>query len=207
MNNSHVIINIGRQAGSGGVEIGKLLAQKMQIKFYDKALIKLAAKESGLDSTYFEKADEKPSSNFFYALTHNLFGFNNETVLSNNALFQMQSDVIRKLASENSCVIVGRTSDYILRDFKNCINIFIHAPLESRVATIIKNKGISEHQARHLINTMDKKRANYYNYYTNKQWGYAESYHLGLDSSVWGTEGSVEFIKLFVEQKLKLSIV
>lgn len=203
LNKSNLIINIGRQVGSGGLEIGRLLANMLQIDFYDKALMKLAAKESGLDAKHFEKADEKPSNNFFYALTHNLFGFNNETVLSSNALFKFQADVIRKLASDKSCVIVGRTSDYILRDFNNCFNIFIHAPLKKRVEFIMKQQKISERNAFHMINRIDKKRANYYNYYTNKQWGYSDSYHLCIDSSILGIEGSADFIKLFIEENKK----
>ena len=101
--------------------------------------------------------------------------------LSNDKLFQIQSDVIRKVAGEHSCVIVGRCADYILRDNKRCINVFVHADIEERVKTVMNRQHISEQEARELIRKMDKTRPNYYNFYSDKEWGVASSYHLSVD--------------------------
>lgn len=203
--NVKFIINIGRQVGSGGIEIGKMLADSFHIAFYDKSLLELAAKETGLDAKYFEKADEKPTNKFLFALANNDTNVNYENFLSRDELFKFQANVIRRIASEKSCVIVGRTSDYILRDFDNCFNFFIHAPMDKRVEEIMKQENMSENNAIHLINKVDKKRANYYNYYTNKIWGNASSYHLSVDSSLLGWKGTAELLKKIIETKLLIT--
>lgn len=196
------IINIGRQVGAGGLEIGRILAELFNIDFYDKKLLEMVAKETGIDSQYFEKADEKPSNKFLFAFTNNPLNVNNENVLSRDELFKFQANVIREIASKKSCVIVGRTSDYILRDFKNSFNIFIHAPIEKRVEFLMKKENMSDQSASHLINKIDKMRMNYYNFYTNKEWGNTASYHLSVDSSVLGFEDTAKLIHSFVKQKL-----
>ena len=199
-----IIINIGRQVGAGGLEVGKKLAELLHIDFYDKALLQLAAKETGLDSCYFEDADETPTNRLEYALSSNPMNINSDTVLSRDELFKIQSEVIREIANKKSCVIVGRTSDYILRDYPNCFNFFIHAPFDKRVEWLMEKDKISERRAIHTINKIDKQREHYYNYYTNKKWGQSASYHLCIDSSVLGFNESALFLKSFVENKLTI---
>ena len=198
------VITVGRQFGSCGKEIGHALAKRFNIAFYDKELIALASKESGLCQEFFEKADEKNSGNLLQAFAAGFtFGpFQYNDFLSNDKLFQIQSDVIRKVANEHSCVIVGRCADYILRENKRCINIFIHADTEERVKTVMNRQHIPEQDARELVRKMDKTRPNYYNFYSDKEWGVAASYHLSVDSSLLGVEGTVDFIEQFVKRAL-----
>lgn len=200
-----IIVTIGRQFGSGGREIGKRLAERLGISYYDKELLQLAAKESGLCPELFEKADEKASGGFLQALA---MGFSmNGTVYQPNdyytdvTLFQVQSDVIRSLAEEKSCVIVGRCADYLLKDIPHSTHLFIHARPEDRISRLCRELHVTEKEAAELIRKTDKSRANYYNYYTDKVWGAAESYHLCLDSSVLGVEGSIALLESFVRRK------
>lgn len=199
------VITVGRQFGSCGKEIGHALAERLHIAFYDKELIALASKESGLCQEFFEKADERNSGNLLQAFAAGFtFGpFQYNDFLSNDKLFQIQSDVIRKVANEHSCVIVGRCADYILRDNKRCINVFIHADMDTRVKTVMNRQHISEQEARELVRKMDKTRPNYYNFYSDKEWGVAASYHLSVDSSLLGVQGTVDFIEEFVKKALR----
>ena len=207
MNNKYVI-NIGRQLGSGGREIGAKLAAQLHIDFYDKELINIASKESGLCKEFFEKADEKTSQSIVGGLLGMRFPFINDgsipnnNCLSNDALFKIQSDVIRELAEKKSCLFVGRCADYILRDHPRCVNIFISASKEERIRRLSKEKGINSGKAEDLIEKTDRERAAYYNYYSYKVWGAAATYHLCIDSSSLGIDGTVAFIKLFIEKKL-----
>ena len=191
------VVNIGRQLGSGGREIGEKLAVRLGIDFYDKELINLASEESGLCREFFEKADEKASQGIIGGLFGMRFPFISDgampatNCLSNDALFKVQSDVIRKLASEKSCLFVGRCADYILRDNPRCVNVFISSSREDRAAEEKMNKA-------------DKRRAEYYNYYSYKTWGAAATYHLCIDSSVLGIDETVSYIEEFVRKKLKL---
>lgn len=202
------VINIGRQLGSGGREVGERIAQRLNIGFYDKELINLASEESGLCRDFFEKADERTSPSIIGGLFGMRFPFISDgaipttNCLSNDALFKVQSDVIRQLAEEKSCLFVGRCADYILRDHPRCVNIFISSTCEDRIARLCRQQGLSKEEAKELIEKADKKRADYYNYYTYKTWGAAESYHLCIDSSVLGIEGTVEFATEFIQKKL-----
>ncbi|MGI6519798.1 MAG: AAA family ATPase [Fermentimonas sp.] len=207
--NTNFVVNIGRQLGSGGRQIGQLLAERLAISFYDKELITLAAKQSGLQEEVFERADEKSR----YTLTGGLLGLKGPALdmgfsrnyLWNELLFKIQSDVIRELGHEKSCIFVGRCADYILREHPRALNLFINADLDDRVKRVITNyKLTSKEKATDLIERMDKRRAGYYNYYSNKKWGAAESYHLCINSSVLGIEGTVDFIEGFVKQKFQL---
>lgn len=203
------VVNIGRQLGSGGREIGEKLAKRLGIDFYDKELINLASEESGLCREFFEKADEKASQSMMGGIFGMRFPFFSDGVLpsmnclSNDALFKVQSDVIRKLASEKSCLFVGRCADYILRDNPRCVNVFISASREDRIARLCRLHNIAENEAEEMMNRADKKRSEYYNYYSYKTWGMASTYHLCIDSSVLGIEKTVDFIEEFVRLKLK----
>lgn len=208
--NEHYVINLGRQLGSGGKEIGEKLAQELNIAFYDKELIRLASEESGLCKEFFEKADERTQKTFLGALFGNRVPFVGDgaipygSCLNNDSLFKIQSDVIRSLAESGSCLFVGRCADYILRDHPRQVNIFISASKEARIERVMQKEGITAEQAEELIQKADKKRSDYYNYYSYNTWGAAATYHLCVDSSVLGIDGTVAFIKDFVIKKLAL---
>ena len=211
MNESrNFIVNVGRQLGSGGHEIAEKLAARLNIAFYDKELIQLASAESGLSSEFFERADEQASQSALSSFWGMRFPFVGDgavasrNCLSNDALFQVQSDVIRRLAQEQSALFVGRCADYLLRDHPRCVNLFISSSMSDRIHRLCAAHHISEEKAEQWIEKTDAKRANYYNYYTFKQWGAAASYHLCIDSSQLGVEQTVAFIETFVRQRLNL---
>lgn len=204
-----IILTIGRQFGSGGREIGQKLAEALGIAYYDKELMAIAARESGLCEEVFEKADEQASNGLSYAFT---MGFSSymgmfapyTDILSNDGLFKLQSDAIRKLAENESCVLVGRCADYILRDNPDCLSFFIHNTMENRVQRILESQDISVENAKELMTKTDKSRAAYYNYYTNKIWGMASSYNFSIDASVLGVDETVAFMKNFVDRRLSM---
>ena len=201
------IINIGRQLGSGGRGIAAILAQHYGVTAYDRNIIELAAKESGLSQEFFENADEKKSHGFFHSIFSNRAAANalgsNDSYLSNDALFKVQSDIIRDLAEKESCIFIGRCADYILRDQPCCINLFFTANLEDRIARMASEKNITPEQAAELIEKADRRRADYYNYYSGKTWGAAESYDLCVNTSHLGFEGTAEMLKGYIESRLK----
>ena len=201
------VINIGRQLGGGGRSIAAILAKHYGVTAYDRNLIELAAKESGFGQEFFENADEKKSHGFFHSIFSNRAVANmlgsNDSCLSNDALFKVQSDIIRDLAEKESCIFVGRCADYILRDHPRCINLFFTANLEDRVARMASEKGITTEQAEELIEKTDGRRADYYNYYSGKAWGVAESYDLCVNTSHLGFEGTAEMIIRYIDRRLK----
>ena len=200
----HLITTIGRQLGSGGRHIGKQLAEQLGLSFYDKELINIASMESGLCEDVFEQADEKKNRTLFgnwFGLRSSLMSgdFQVNSCMSDESLFQIQSDVIRKLAEQQSCVFVGRCADYILREKSCCINIFISAELDDRIRRVSEMMHISTDKAKELIRQTDKKRADYYNYFTNKEWGVAKSYHLCINSSLLGEAETLSFIIKYIQ--------
>ncbi len=203
----NLIISIGRQFGSGGRVIGKALSQRLNIDYYDKELLVLAAKENGIAPEFFENTDEKSmsllehASHWFENISAGNF-FNN-SILSNDAMFQMQADTIRKLAEEKSCIIVGRCSDYVLRNHPNCVSIFLHSSEQERARRISQRMNISEAEAILKMHEEDKKRAAYYNFYSNKIWGDSATYNLSIDVSKLGEEGTLEFILNYLEMRKK----
>ena len=202
----HVIINVGRQVGAGGQEIGRMLAQDFDAKFYDRELLNLAAKESGFSEKIFKQNDEKKGfiKGLFNVQTPHLVGGNlYGTNFSQESLFQFQSDAIRKAASEGSCVFLGRCADYILRDFDNVVNVFITASMDFRVKLVSKVKELDVEHARKLIEQVERRREQYYNYYTGKKWGAAESYDLCIDASILGLEETENLIAEFIRKKLE----
>lgn len=208
MEKNKTIITIGRQLGSGGRTIGKKLAERLGIAYYDRELINLASKESGICGEFFEKADEKTSGGllkaFAMGFSMNSAIFQNNDYLSNESLFQIQSDVIRKVAAEGSCVLVGRCADYILRDESNCLNVFVTARMEDRIKRVLEyNNELKENEVEEFINKADKSRFAYYNYYTDKVWGAAASYDLCVNSSYYGIKATVDYILTFLENNTK----
>lgn len=208
MDNPKIIINIGRQIGSGGRAIAKRLAEEFGCTFYDKELLNLAAKESGFSEKFFEQNDEKKG--FLKSLFHvhvPLLGENNfyKNNFSQENLYLFQSDAIRKAAQEGNSVFVGRTADYVLRDYKNTVNIFITSNMDQRIQRICKRCDCDRATARKYINQQDDNRASYYNYYTGKHWGHSESYDLCINSSLLGIDATAGFIADFIRKRFNLT--
>lgn len=201
----NTIITIGRQYGSGGKEIGRRLAELLDIPFYDKELLKIAAKESGICEEMFESFDEKPTSSFLYNLVMDPYslGFHspNLEMPLNQKVFLASFDTIKKLAGEGPCVIVGRCADYALKDFPDTLHVFVHAPFEFKRERIRDEYHIPEDKIRSHAAFMDKQRASYYNYYASGKWGDARNYHLCVDSSLLGIEGTIDLLREIIALK------
>ena len=201
------VITIGREFGSGGHEIGMKLAEKLGIKCYDKELLELAAKESGLCEELFASQDEKPTNSFLYSLVMDTYslGYTNSYVDMpiHHKVFLAQFDAIKKLAERESCVIVGRCADYALEDNPYAVSVFIKASLDERVQRIKRIYELNDSKAADLIQKTDKRRASYYNYYSSKKWGEAKSYNLCIDSGLVGIDGAIDMILKFIELKEK----
>ena len=194
-----MVITIGRQYGSAGLEIGKKLAEELGVQIYDKEMLKRAAKESGICEEIFETHDENPTSSFLYSLVMNTYslGYTSTGYADmpiNHKVFIAQFDTIKRIASEGPCVLVGRCADYALEDRKDVINIFIYADMEHRIRRIARKYDLTDAKAKDTIQKTDKKRAGYYNYYTNKEWGDAKGYDLCLNSAKLGIDGTVNAI-------------
>ncbi|WP_028896014.1 AAA family ATPase [Prevotella sp. HUN102] len=202
-----LIINVGRQLGSGGRIIAKMLAEEFNCKFYDREILNIAARESGFSEKFFEENDEQKGflkSHFHIHLP--LLGSNDfyKNDFSQESLYQFQSDAIRDAAEKNPrCVFVGRTADYVLRDNKAVVNIFITANMDFRAENVSKRRGCTVEEARKIIENGESERAKYYNYYTGKTWGHSESYDLCVDASILGLEATKDFIAEFIKRKLK----
>lgn len=198
-----IIINIGRQFGGGGLGVAYELGKKLGIPVYDKELIAKAAQDSGFSKGIFEESDEKKRLFSLSSIFANRFG-DTENYMSDRGLFKMQSETIRKIAEQGSAIIVGRCSDYILRDMECTLDVFLTSPLEVRAARIAERSGLSLEEAEKLAEEKDKNRAEYYNYYTFTDWGVASTYDLCLDSSVLGIEGTADMIIEFARKAGKL---
>ena len=202
MNNS--IITIARQYGSGGLEVGQRLAELTGMPFYDKDLITMAAQKSGLSHAVLDAADEKAANSLLYTLAMGSSsyhqGVNNLHVPLNDKLFTVQSEIIRELAQdEKGAIIVGRCADYVLADHPNLLRVFISADFDKRVETIMTQQNISESQARDLIVKTDKRRSNYYNYYTGGKWAKLENYDLVISTDKIGIEGAARLICMYIK--------
>ena len=197
----NMIITIGRQFGSGGHQVGRKLAKELGLKIYDKELLKLVAEESGICEKVLENYDEKPTSSLLYSIVMDVYpSMNYVGTTLNQQIYQAQYDAIRRLDERESCVIVGRGADYILRDFPELFSVFITAPVPERLARVMDRNHIPEEDAAAALKKVDRQRAVYYNFYTGKQWGAPESYHLTVDSSILGIEGTARLL----EDKIKV---
>ncbi len=198
-----IIINIGRQFGGGGHGVAAALSRKLGIPVYDKELIIQAAQDSGFSAEFFEKSDEK--KRFFSLSSIFTNGFSEtENYMSDRGIFKMQSETIRKIAEQGSAIIVGRCSDYILRDMEGTLDVFLTSPLEVRAERIAERTGLTLEEAAEMAEEKDRKRAEYYNYYTFTDWGVASTYDLCIDSSILGIEGTADFIIDFARKAGKL---
>ena len=206
-----IIITIGRECGSGGKHVGELISQKLNIPFYDKELLAVAAKNSGLCEEIFEFHVEKPTGSFLYSLVSDTYsmGYNHSGYIDmplNQKVFLAQFEAIQKIADEGSCVIVGRCADYALADYKEMTSVFLHGDLEDKVKYTMEYYHLPENKAKEFMVKTDKKRSSYYNYYSDKRWGSLKSYDLCLNSSILGHEGTADFIIEFVKRRYQLHI-
>lgn len=203
--NMNTIITIGRQFGSGGHVIGEKLAQHYGIKYFDKELLSRAAQESGFCEEMLKNHDERPTNSFLYNLVMDTytFGYNSSSFVDmpiSHKVFMAQFDTIKKIAEEEPCVIVGRCADYALQEFNNCLNIFIYADEKSKIRRIMEKYDISDDKAKDMMIKKDKQRQSYYNYYSTKKWGRADSYDLCINSSVLGIDGTVKLITQYITE-------
>ena len=197
------VITISRQYGSGGREIGEKLAKALGVPFYDNELITRAAKESGFAESAFVNAETKATNSLLYSIAMGMSAYGSHeigyTSLSlDDRIFIAQSDVIRNLAKEGPCVIVGRCADYILKDMDQVLNVFIWADIKYRVERATTMYNLPVHKAEENIYKADKRRANYYNYHASEKWGKAENYHISLRSDYVGIDQSVEILKQYI---------
>lgn len=199
----HLIITIGRQLGSGGREIGEQLAGELGIGYYDREIIQKAAIESGIQEDIMGLYDEKPTTSFLYSLVMNATSYaGNDAKPLEFRAHLAQVNAIKSIADSGACVIVGRSADYILRDWPNLLKVFVVADMDYRVHRVIERRKVSEEQARILIQKTDKSRATFYNYHTEQRWGDAGNYDLCVNSGKLGAARTVKFIMEYLNLRL-----
>lgn len=208
MEKKNIVITIARQYGSGGKTIGAMLAEELHIPYYDKDLMKLASEESGINEALFVKADEKVKNNLLYKVAKKVYqgeliSPESDDFTSNDNLFNYQAKIIRGLADEESCVIIGRCADFVLKDYDNVLSVFVHAPGDFCMEQAAKKHSMSEKELEKFIAKTDKARADYYKYHTGREWTDARNYDLCLDSSKLGFERCVEEIKAYIDVRFK----
>ena len=200
------IVTVGRQFGSDGADIAKRLSALLGTEYFDKEILVKASESSGISRDAFERADERATSSFLYSITMSSYSGNisplgvNDVMMSDR-LFGIQAEEIRKIASKSNCVFVGRCADDILSSFDELIRIFIHAPVETRIARVMERHKLNESSARTLIKKTDKKRSSYYSFYTGKDWGLSENYDITINSSSLGQEKTALLLRDFVLSK------
>ena len=206
MGDKKLIITIGRQYGSGGNEIGRKLAGELGIDFYDKNILRMNSDESGIKESYFHLADEKAGSRLLYRIVSGMTpemrepSFGSDLISADN-LFRFQSEVIRKLAEEQSCVIVGRCADYVLEDADDIelVRVFIYADMDARIRRVREKELYAPEDVRKNVKRIDKERRNYYRYYTGRGWADPENYDLLINTSTTGIKGSVRMIEEYIK--------
>lgn len=197
-----IIITIGRQFGSGGREIGRMVAEKLGIPFYDRELLAEAAQRTGMTREMLENFDEQPTNSFLYALSMGTYSFGAEWQLPlNNQVFLAMTEAIKGVAAKGNCVIVGRCAEYVLSDHPEVVRVFIHGDLEKRVKRIMETRNLSEREAASLVQKTDKKRANYHNFYSDNKWGSPSSYDILLNTSTLGLEGAAGILVYYAQNR------
>ncbi|MCC8072013.1 MAG: cytidylate kinase-like family protein [Bacteroidales bacterium] len=202
-----LVITIGRQFGSGGREVGRKLAEALGFDYYDKELLAEAAKRAGVAPEFFERNDERAPTFFngLFSFAQGLSAVNfysGSTSISDDSLYRVQSDFIHSLAQKGRCVIVGRSSDYVLRDYPRLLNIFVHATVDDCCRRIMEREpGMTHDKARSRAEKVNRLRANYYNFYTDKTWGAASSYDLTLNTSLLSLDSIVEVVKTYIRER------
>ena len=198
------VVTIARGLGSGGRTMGKMLAEELGWNYYDKELLELASMDSGISESYFVKADEIARRSRLFRGKPNVFDGQtippqSDDFTSNENLFRYQAKTIRALAESENCVIVGRCANYVLRDMSNVVKVYVHAPESVCVRTMMRLQGLTQQEASELVQTTDRRRAEYYQYFTGHSWKDADWYDLCLDSSKLGYEKCIALIKSYLE--------
>ena len=204
----NIVITISRQYGSGGKTIGAMLAKELGINCYSREILRMASEDSGINEKLFGMSDEKVRRAGWFKLLSRpyeggLIPPEDREFTSDDNLFNYQAKVIKELAAKESCVIVGRCADYILRDHPELVSVFVHANSDFRAARIAEEDKLPDAKVRDLLVKTDKKRANYYNFQSEKQWGAASSYNLCIESSEVGIDGAVDLIMDYINYKKK----
>lgn len=205
---SKYVITIARGYGSGGRTIGKMLAEDLGIPYFDRELLRLASDDSGINENLFAKADEKLKKSLLFRVASNVYKGelippDSDDFVSNDNLFNYQAKIIKELATTESCVIVGRCADFVLKDNYNVVRLFVHAPLEECINTLKEMTGKSEKEIEKQIASIDKHRAEYYKYYTARDWEDAKNYDLCLNSSRLGFGKCVEIVKSYMDIRFR----
>ena len=202
----HFVITIARGYGSGGRAIGELLAKELGISFYDRQLLRLASDESGINEALFANADEKVKNNLLLSVAKNIYKGeiippDRDDFISNENLFNYQAKIIKQLAEQESCVIIGRCADFILKDMENVIRIYVHAPLADCIKTVEEMKVCPKKNVKNYIQTIDKRRGAYYRYFTGHDWNDASNYDLCINSSYLTRQQCVDLVKACIDIK------
>ena len=190
---NHWTIAIGRQYGCGGHEIGQKLAEKLGYKFYDGEIIEMIAGTTGYSRKFIKDREEKMTNSLLYDLVNQMYAYSPDTPAPKDEIFQAESQAIQKLAEEENCVIIGRCSDYVLKDHPHCLRVFLDSSFETRVKGLMESGNLSQKEAEQEIRLEDRRRRDNYRYYTRQPWGFSPNYHLTLDTGL-GTDYCVDLI-------------
>ena len=201
----HTVIVIGRQCGSGGHDIGKELAGKLGFAFYDNEIIQMTAGSTGYTPKFIQEHEENMTNSFLYDLVSQMYIYSDTQEAPRDAIFESEGKVIRSLADQENCVILGRCADYFLRERPNCLKVYLHAPEDYRVKRIMDTENLSEEDARQKVRRMDRRRSDNYHYYTRRIWGHSKNYDLTIDTSI-GAEAVEEIIRRTLELREKQKI-
>ena len=202
------VITIARGYGSGGRTIGKMLSEELGIPFYDRELLRLASDDSGINEQLFAQADEKLKKSLIFKIARNVYKGelippDSDDFVSNDNLFNYQAKIIKELANAESCIVIGRCADYILKEYPNLIRLYVHAPFEDCIHTLKEMTGKADKEIEKQIVTIDKHRADYYKYYTGRDWEDAKNYDLCLNSSRLGFDKCVEIVKSYLDIRFR----
>jgi len=205
---SKYVITIARGYGSGGRTIGKMLSEVLGIPYYDRDLLRFASDDSGINEKLFAQADEKLKKSLLFKIARNVYKGelilpDSDEFVSNDNLFNYQAKIIKELAQTESCIIIGRCADFVLKDYDNVVKVFVHAPLPDCIQTLKEMTGNPEKEIEKQIIDIDKHRAEYYKYYTGRNWGDAKNYDLCLNSRQLGFEKCVEIVKAYMDIRFR----
>ena len=198
------MLTVSREAYCGGDELAKTLAEKTGFKLYDREIISLASQKSGIHEEHFEAVEKKPTNSILYSVVMGMYSSRGayvklDDVLTDDKIYKIQADIIREASAHGSCIFVGRCSDYILRDNKNCVHIFLRGDMNDRIARVMKEQNATEAEAKKIVTRADKKRRSYYNYYTNREWGNISNYDLTLNLSRMDEKSATDIVIGFLE--------
>lgn len=201
---SKYVITIARGYGSGGRTIGRMLSEQLGIPYYDRDLLRLASDDSGINEELFAKADEKVKKSLLFRVASNIYkgemiAPDSDEFVSNDNLFNYQAKIIKELADTESCIIIGRCGDFVLKDYDNVVKLFVHAPYDDCVKNVMDVTSKNEKDCEKLIESVNKHRSEYYKYYTGREWDDAKNYDLCLNSGHLGFQKCVDIVKAYLE--------